>query len=1467
MWIQSNTMKSKHLLLLLSLLAIFSTPIRASVEVQAQHLTTMDGLSNNSIRYIYQDSKGFIWMSTLNGLNRYDGNSFITFRPRNDIKVSLADHRVRHLAEDKNGFLWIATSADQFSCYDLRRDCFVDFTGSGEHMENYGYISILSDDIWLWGRNQGCRRITYQDGIFSSKAFNLKNENILSNNISFLSRDDQGLIWVGTAKGLYCWDGTDLKPVDSQQAFQWMTCIAGKSYFLSTNGCIWTYADNVLKQVGTIPNVSSGYDLPGEMILNNQWIIFTKDGGFTFDPHSQTVARAPAQLDIPNGEVIKDNRNNYWVYNKTGKIRYIQVNSGEVKTLNVMPQQSINFIDLERYHIVHDSRGIVWISTYGNGLFAYEPRTEQLYHYKSDSNRSDLIASNFLQYIMEDRSGCIWVSSEYTGISLLRVINEGSLRFYPEGKDTEGEYTNRIRMVTTASNGDIWLGNRNGEVYVYDPNLSAQKDKQLYTTNIYTISEDAAGVKWKGSRGNGLFIGDKQYTYRVNDETSIPSNQIFCIHKDSKDRMWVGTFGGGLSLAIKDTGNHYTFRHFFTKTYGQRRIRAICEDRNGWFWVGTSDGLFVFDPEELIKNPDAYYTYSWNNGFLSSNEIRCIKQDSKGNMWIAESGSGFSICGSESDYDKLEFSHYSIEDGLVNSMVQAFVEDTQGRMWISTEYGISRFDTELHTFENYFFSENMLGNVYSENCALRLPNEKLIFGTNHGLVVINPRLVESTQGEPTVTFTDLKINGISMTLDEQDSPLGGSLAYLDAIRLKHSQNSFVIDFSTLDYSNSILPKFSYKLENYDSEWSIPSTLNIASFKNLSPGTYYLHVKACNATGHWGSKEAVLKIVITPPFWKTTWAFLIYALLLAGTLYTVYRIIHNMNELRYKIKVEEQLTEYKLIFFTNISHEFRTPLTLIRGALEKMHRGKIPRDMSYAVKVMDKSTQRMLRLINQLLEFRKMQNNKLALSLEETDVIAFLYEIFLSFKDAADSKKMEFRFVPSVASYKMFVDKGNLDKVAYNLLSNALKYTPSKGKISLHVTVDENTRKLIIKVTDSGVGIPKEKRDQLFNRFMQSSFSGSSMGIGLHLTYELVNVHKGQIHYEANPEGGSIFTVILPTDSSVYAEKDFLVPDNVLIREEDMMRGRLSLYDINEEMEMRKQHAEDEEVDEAIEAEVPEHAEPMEDIEDPDSSKPLNKRKILIIEDDNDVREFLVHELSAYFEVVAESDGNAGIERAYSYDADLIISDVLMPGYSGFEITRKLKDDFNTSHIPIILLTALTASESQLEGVESGADAYITKPFSTKLLLARVFKLIEQRDKLREKFSNDLTMVRPVMYTTDKDKQFIDKLTRIMEEQLENPEFTVDEFASQMALGRTVFYRKVRGITGYAPKEYLRVMRMKKAAELLLSTGDTVAEVSYKVGINDPFYFSKCFKSQFGVSPSAYQKNARNAANEDQIEGP
>lgn len=1413
----------KHILLVLSLLACLSS-LYASIEIRSTHFTATGGIANNTVRHILQDSKGFIWMGTLNGLSRYDGNSFVNYYPESGVP-SLMDHRVRKMQEDGYGLMWIDVISERQCCYDLKQGRFVDFTGCGEYAQPYmGTVCTSNGDIWMYHTRNGCRRIRRTDGVFSSLTFRKEDGNAPTSAALNVFEDEKGRIWILSE------DGVELVKGDkAERIIRTSLPVAQASeqytFFVSKDGRIFTEKGNSFGETARVPG-EGAVTVSGTLLLSDDLYLFTSVGGYVYHACTGELARA-GELDIMNGEVRKDNRGNYWIYNNTGKVTYVNAETRALKTFRLMPEEKMYYIDFERYCFVHDSRDIIWISTYGNGLFAYNLHTDELQHFSAAMNEFSYIPSDYLLHVMEDRSGGIWVSSEFSGVSWLTVLNEGSSYIYPEEHSKTDDRHNFIRMLTRLEDGNIYAGTRRGGVYVYDKDMRPVSAEHYYS-NIYGVAKDRDGRLWMGSRGGGLCIDGVWYKHRDGDSTSLANNHIFSMLRDRKGRLWIGTFNGGLNLAVRGKDGTYTFRHFLNQTYNQRQIRALCEDRNGYVWVGTSDGIYVFQPDSLLKDGTAYRRFNSQNSNLRSNEVKSFCADSRGRMWIATSGAGLSLCRAVTDYENLDFECYDTSNGLVNNMVQSIVEDRRGRIWVATEYGISCLDVDNLVFENYFFSSYVLGNTYSENSGCVTEDGQVIFGSAYGMVVIDPDRTGylNPAATPVVALTGLKINGVPVQPFEKDSPLENAMAYTDVLRLNHEQNSFEVDFSTFDYFKDGSVKYMYRLDNYDKNWSNASSLHFAAYKNLQPGEYLLRVKACNMAGVWGDRETALRIIITPPFWRCGWAYLIYAMLLAGICYFLFRILKNFNALRNRIEVEKQLTEYKLVFFTNISHEFRTPLSLIKGALEKIEGNAGPEDMAYSLSIMDKCTKRMLRLINQLLEFRKMQNNKLALSLEKTDVVAFLHEIFLSFKEAADSKKMDYRFASSVEAYEMFIDKGNLDKVSYNLLSNAFKYTPAGGRITLSVAVDEVEKKLAIVVADTGVGIPEEKRGELFNRFMQSSFSGNSIGVGLHLTHELVSVHKGTIAYAENEGGGTVFTVTLPTDASIYDEKDFLVPNQLLVEE-------------------AQQHQKE------VLAGTATSALPASGF-----TVPLNKRKILIIEDDDDVREFLKREIGQYFEVMTEADGKAGVERARTYDADLIVCDVLMPGMTGFEVTRSLKNDFGTSHIPIILLTALSAEEQQLEGVRSGADAYITKPFSTKLLLARIFKLIEQREKLREKFSNDPQMIHPAICSSQQDKDFADRLQIIMDKQMGNAQFTIDEFAAMMKLGRTIFYRKVRGVTGYTPNEYMRVMRMKKAAELLAQGEDTVSEVSYKVGINDPFYFSKMFKQQFGITPSAYQRGER-----------
>ncbi|NDW11471.1 hybrid sensor histidine kinase/response regulator [Bacteroides sp. 214] len=1392
----------------------------ASIEIRSRQVTIADGLANNTVRCFTQDSKGFIWMGTLNGLNRYDGNSFLSYYPSHDNPLSLMGWKVYSLEEDKNGFLWIHLSSEHHSCFDLKTASFVDYTATGDMDERYSKNILFSNgDAWMWHDRNGARRTTYNNGNFTSVAYKKEKGNLPHNTVNFVF-EEKGNAWLGTAKGLLLVTRDAELLVDNKENLNHAVEYDGGIYFYSNDNQIFRYDSNSqqLQQLGGLPTdekIISDY-----LQLGNLWVLFTSNGIYTYDFTTQKLKASPEFLkgDVRSGEVLRDNKGNYWVYNHTGKVWYINKETAKKKQLELIPAEKMGYIDLERYRVVHDSRDVIWISTYGNGLYAYDLLKDELNHYTTGVGSGGFIGSNYLLGVMEDRSGEIWVSAEFSGISRINIINEGSFRYFPEDP-TLFDRSNTVRLISRMHEDELWVATRRGGLYIYDLQLNLKRSRKDFKANVYAAIKDRKGRVWLGTRGDGISIDGVWYRNNPHDGESLNNDNIFCLFEDSKERMWVGTFNGGLALAMH-TAQGYKFRHFLNKSYGQRQIRFICEDKNSMIWVGTSEGVYIFNPEELLQDSERYYHYSYNGGKLNGDEIKYLMTDSKGKVWISAAGAGFSVCEPGGDYSSLEFKHYNTKDGLCNNVVQSIVEDKEGNVWLATEYGISRYIPTLDIFENYYLSASSQGNVCIEGAAYHRENGDILLGTDHGFISFNPKAMKKQSSSFPVVFTNLHVNGTNMLPGDEGSILSKSLAYTDGIKLKSYQNSIQVDFSSFNYADANMTKYSYQLQGYDKEWSAPSSLNFAAYKQLPPGKYELLVKSGNSQGLWNSEVAKLQIVITPPFYKSGWAFLIYALLIGLVLFFTSRILRNFHRLNNKVVIEKELTEYKLVFFTNISHEFRTPLTLIQGALERINRQGTPsKEIAYPLQIMEKNTRRMLRLIDQLLEFRKMQHNKLALSLEKTDVMGMVYEVFLSFGDMAESKNIDFQFIPSSTTLKMYIDKGKLDKITYNLLSNAFKYTPRGGKICLYVTEGTERNILEIKVTDNGVGISKEKRGELFKRFMQSNFSNESVGVGLHLTLELVQVHKGEISYDENEGGGSVFTVNLPLGIDLYEEKDFLTSDSALLK------------------------------DDKKEPFVTDAALALKEFK----INPLNKQKILVIEDDVDVRQYLIEELGNYFFVESADNGIDGFKMAQEVEPDLIVCDVLMPGMNGYEVTRKLKAEFTTSHVPVILLTALGLPENHLEGIESGADAYLFKPFSIRLLLTRIIKILEQRERLREKFSEEPGILRTAVYTSNRDKDFVEGLHNVLEDNLSNSHFSVDEFATMMNVGRTIFYKKVKGVTGYSPNEYIRIMRMKKAAELLLTSRFTVAEVSYKVGIEDPFYFSKCFKIQFGVAPSVYMK--------------
>lgn len=1027
---------------------------------------------------------------------------------------------------------------------------------------------------------------------------------------------------------------------------------------------------------------------------------------------------------------------------------------------------------------MEDNHGLVWISTYGKGLFVFNHDLNQGQHFVANEKGESPIASNYLLCITADRRDGVWVSAEYGGVSHLQVMDKGVVRIFPNGRENL-DLSNVVRMVKKQRDGSVMVGTRDGCLYHYSADMAQMLVKSHFDSNIYSVVEMPQGRMWIGTRGKGIY-GIPGLDFK--------NKKVFCLKPDDRGRMWIGTFGEGLSVAIP-RGEGYEVRTFFADSVGLNEVRCLAIDRKGMLWGGTSGGLFCVDPTRFAADGKGLRVYK------RGSEIHDMLVDRQGRLWLTVPGEGL-VCMQDGNFRILDASQ-----GLINNMVQSVVETEDGNLWVSTQQGVSCWKAKDNSFDNYLFSRVMMGNVYNENSAVCLDDGRVLLGGNYGLTIINPSRISHVKGQTSVVFT--------------------SHPYSDEMTLSYEERSPKINFSTLDYSDVNNVKYTYWLEGYDSSWSVPSPTPWVNYQNLPFGSYRLHVKASYSDGIWG-KESVLDISVEPPFYLSVWAWVFYALFLTVVIVMVVKSIREKNILKGKIKFEQEFTRYKLVFFTNIAHEFRTPLTLIQGSLEKekriMKTNHWQLELEKTVRTMDKSVQRMLRLIDQLLEFRKMQAGKLKLSLQETDVVMFVQGICKMFDDAAESKQIDFKFESQLPAYLMYLDQQKMDKVVFNLLSNAFKYTPAKGTISVSLSF---TDVLTIRVADTGVGIPHEKRAQLFSRFMQSSYTGESFGIGLHLTHELVRTHHGEITYQENEGGGSVFVVTIPLQKDCYEASDFLVKNSPILK-----------ADLTKERDGQEEKTTDA---------VPSAP-----------SAPLNRRTILLIEDDNDVREFLLSELESCFDLKVASDGKAGIAMAKELDVDLIVSDVMMPGMNGFELTKRLKNSFETSHIPIILLTALSTDENVLEGTESGADAYITKPFSPQLLMARILQLLNQREILRQKFGKVPQEIRSAMLRNEQDSLFVKRLDSIVYSRLGEQDLSVDKVAGLLHLGRTIFYKKVRGTTGYTPNEYIRVIRLRKAAELLKEGEKNVSEVAYAVGFDNPYYFSKCFKEQFGMPPSQYR---------------
>ena len=1435
------------------ILILVTSSISAENQPIIELINSNNGLSHNTIRCMMQDKTGFLWFGSLNGLNRYDGVKIKSLKPERLNPTSISSGKIKELHQDSFGHIWVRSYNDDMECYDPYTEKFLSLYDN-ETYKSLKYKFCYEDrqrNMWLGSVVSGCVKITFEKDKISTTFFNVStNKNSLSSNIIHdIFQDSRLNTWILTAKGVALYKNNELqdlkKRFNDNSGFLKAYEINNKVYFISSKGKISIY--NLTTNKFQLSAAVSAPDVLQTITLGTDKILIsTSDNGvFVYNTSLNKISAS----DNLYGERItgkayfqNDEYGNVWTYNSSGNLWKLSPTGSKPLKINVIPPTLLALIDQERYKFLGDKYGNVWIATYGNGLFCYNTNTGNLNHYKSDKSTKGLV-SNYLLSMVLDKNENIWVGTENMGVNKLSFANRNVQLLYPDPEKTIVN-GNIVRSFLEDKNHNIWVSTKAGNLYKYDPTLTRKETIFENKHNVYNMYQDNSGSIWLATKRNGIIElkngklpGAVLYINSPNPG-SLSQNTVFSLTKDRKDRLWAATFGGGVCVKLTPQGTD-GFRTYFNDDEWIRFAHYIFMDKKGDLWVGTTNGVLRFNPDKLLANPKAYKHYTFNvkdENCLSNPEVSYIFQDSKENIWLGTAGGGLNKFLSEGKDGNGIFKVYSNKQGMANDNIMAIQEDKTGCLWISTESGLHKFNPKTNQFQLFKFSDDFSSNIFSEAACLTCQDGRMLWGSQNGFYFFNPKQLDQKQKEKNkVLLTGFSIYDQEARIDRKKAPLKQSVTFAEKITLKAAEKVFHIDFSTLNFKGPGVNQFMYMLENYEKRWNLSGTINAATYRNVPQGHYTFLVKGMSSEGVWDKEPTKLEIVISPPFWLSPIAYFIYLLLLAAIAYFTFTLIIKFNNLNNAVSVERQLTDYKLRFFTNISHEFRTPLTLIKGSVDTLNelKNKMTDPLQHLIGDLEKNTAHLLRLIDQLMEFRKLQNNKQKLNLQLTDAVIFLDEIFKSFHNVAERSNIRYEYLHTLPEIPIYLDQNKVDKIVFNLLSNAFKFTPRGGRISLIAEVEEAEQMLLIKVIDTGIGIPKDKQNLLFSRFMQINFSANGTGVGLSLVTEFTTLHNGKVNFIENEGGGSVFSVELSLKKETYNEDDF-VNEQITVTKDD----KKHVYDISEFFEPGTENS--------LISLIPN--EPHAGI----------KYKILVIDDNDDIRDFLHEKLSPYFDVITAEDGDIGFSKSMEEDPDLIICDVMMPGMNGFDLTKKLKDDFSTCHIPVVLLTAYISDEHNTEGIEAGADAYISKPFSMTHLMLQINKLIEKREKLHKHYAStdiptELTEL-PEVHELDipeRDSQFLKLIEQILEKHLTDPEFNVDDFAQMAYTGRTLFFKKIKYLTGYSPNEFIRFRRMKKAAELLKSYKYNVSEVSYMVGINDPFYFSKCFKAQYGCSPSHY----------------
>ncbi len=1384
------------LLLMVTLPSTFAYP--QTGQYKFRHLTTEDGLPSNWTWSVMQDSIGFMWFTTRAGLCRYDGYNVKVFQYDPADSTSISELYVKSIiTEDSNGFIWVG-SLNGLNKFDPITETFIRYFRNPDdpHSISSNWVRCTYLDrqgiVWIGTKGNGLNRYNAETDNFDS--FLPSPDFSLHSGIRGIYEDSSGIFWVGTANGLYQFDREieefiliKLVKKKGERIVNRFTTISEDN-----DGNIWYCADRIYK-------------------YNKSTKKFTLFTGFSVE---STWSSNPNFMNILMDH--SGNNQTLWIA-RDGLYKY-DLSAEKLTTIYNDPSDQESYVGRNPRGFYQDPTGLMWIATV-SGISILDPRSSQIKSHPDVAEKFQLDAVSFLK----DRQGHFWIGGDNGLIHYDK--NMRLVHWYKPVKENENSFNGVVGKIIEDSEKNIWIACPGDGVYILDSGMNEflrckllKYGKDVRPNNLGDIYEDAQGTLWVAS--DGLFKRVK----------NSPEPTTFYL----------------------DTSNRRTSNNTHTR---------IQEDHSGNLWISSISGALLRQPES-DRSTDNFFEYTHDPAdptSLSNSHIWTVYVDDHGEVWV---GTNHGLNRYVPEKDCFERFLMNTEPGA--SFIYDIARDRNGYLWLTTENGLIGFDPiaidESANVKNQIkeylpFNKVFRSDMYKDQSGIIYVGSRL--GSGNGYFSFHPDDITKNRSIPPIVITSFTVRNKSIELDT-------AITLKQNLTLRYNQNYLSFEFAALDYTKPDQNQYAYMLEGLDKDWIYSGNRRFTNYTKVPPGNYIFRAKGSNSDGYWNEAGTSISITILPPPWLTWWAYILYGIALSALLYALRRYDLKRQRLKQQFELEhveaEKLKELDVLkshFFANISHEFRTPLTLILGPVEKHLPSIKDQSLKQDLNVVQRNALRLQRLINQILNLSKIESGKMKLQVSEQNVVSLVNGYVQSFESLAKQKNINLVFNSDVENLKIFVDKDKIEKILYNLLSNAFKFTDEGGRIeisvhssqsSVHSSQSEDYGKatadwrlktadfpdpcVSLTISDTGRGIPPEKLDHIFDRFYQADDSYTrdheGTGIGLALTKELVKLHHGEIRVESEIGKGSTFTVILP------AGKEHFKPDEIVatVKSEDQNEDILAQHP---ELKTHNENS-------------------INENSSSDESKPI----LLIVEDNADLLSYIRGYLDESYFVLEARDGEEGLQEAIKNIPDLILSDVMMPKMDGFKLCSSLKSDERTSHIPVILLTARASSESKIEGLETGADDYLSKPFDATELKIRIKNLILQRQKLREKFAGDFWKENklPVLQSVasglnQMDKQFLQKALDVVNQHLPDTDFNIEIFAREMALSRQQMHRKFRALVNQSATEFIRTIRLKNAADLLTQKSGTVSEIAYDVGFNTLSYFTKSFQEQFGVTPSEY----------------